>query len=628
MLAVSDDFKTAIAASKRKILGKVVISYSDPFLDSSVGVTANENAYISHISQAADGIDTTTHKWVSCDGSCKPDGTYYPCPTKDADLGHNQMGWWGNSISDVNGDFSKPYPTLTIEFSARNIERIIIGGDSARGEYPQDFTLNFYDAANKLLLADSISGNTLINWVKSGYRLTGVTKISLVITKWSHGGRQAKIAEIFTILQQTYLGYDLFLIDLLEEREFSTGTLPIGNISSNELTVRMSNVDRRFDPGNTDSKLYGLVQPNRKVQAWIGIEVSGGSIEWVPLGTFFCGEWSAPEDDIYAETTAKDRLDLLARATFSGPVYQNISLYQLAVNVLSSTGYQYWIDTELQNYIIPYAYFDSLTCRECLRLIAEASLSQVYVSRDDVIRVEGPSFLASKSTICHDISTDNYLTKDNPANYSEIANYVKLITQPLTPVEKAKEVYKSDEAESIRAGETKTITVTYSSKPVIEAVATLTDATAATITDVTYYAWGADITVHSLTADTFTIVVTGKPLSVMNSKEIVAKDTSSIKRFGKMMYEFSDNPLIQTATMGQAIADKCLELSKDARNDLDMEWQGNPALELGDIIQTPDSKTKALFYVISQNFEWDGGLTCTIKGKKAVIHEKRGEIVI
>lgn len=622
MLAVSNDFKNTISVSKRRILGKVVISYSDPFLDSSVEATANENACISYISQAADGIDTTTHKWLSCDSSCKPDGTYYPCPTKDVDLVNNQMGWWGSSTSDANGNFSESYPTLTIEFSARNIEQIFIAGDLARGEYPQDFTLYFYDAANKLLLTDSISGNTSVNWIKSGYTLTGVTKISLVITKWSHGGRQAKIAEFFTVLQQTYLGDDLFLIDLLEEREFSNGTLPIGNISSNELTVRMSNVDRRFDPGNTDSKLYGLVQPNRKVKAWIGVEVSDGSIEWVALGTFFCGDWSAPEDDIYAETTAKDRLDLLAYTTFSGPVYQNTSLYQLAVNVLSSTGYQYWVDTELQNYIIPYAYFESLTCRECLRLIAEASLSQVFVSRDDTIRVEGPSFLTSKNTVCHNISVDNYFTKNNPANYGEIANYVKLITQPLTPLENAEEVYKSDEAESIMAGETKTITVTFSKKPVIDAKSSLTGATAATITDATYYAWGADITVHSLTADTFTVVVTGQPLSVMNSKEIVAKDDSSIKRFGKMMYEFSDNPLIQTATMGQSIADKCLELSKDARNDLDMDWQGNPALELGDIILTPDSKTKAPFYVISQNFEWDGGLKCTLKGKRAFIPRK------
>lgn len=619
MLAVSDDFKTAVAAPKRRIHGKVTISYSDPFLDSSVTVTANENAYISYMSQAANGFDTATHKWVSCDGSCKPDGTYYPCPTNDADLVTNEMGWWGSSISDEDGNFTDPYPTLTVELSARNIEQISIAGDSARGEYPVNFTLKLYDAGNMLLLADSITDNKSINWVKSGYKLANVTKISLVITKWSHGGRQAKITEFFTILQQTYLGDDLFLVDLLEEREFNTGTLPIGNISSNELTVRISNIDRRFDPGNSDSNLYGLVLPNRKVQAWIGVELSDGAIEWVPLGTFFCGEWSAPEDDIYAETTAKDRLDLLSYKIFSGPVYQNISLYQLAVNVLSGTGYQYWVDPELQKYIIPYAYFESLTCRECLRLIAEASLSQVYVSRDDVIRLEGPSYLASKTMICQDIHKYNYFTKNNPANYGQIANYVKLITQPLTPVAKAEEIYKSDEAESIKAGETKTITVSFSNEPVIEATAVLTDNTAATILDATYYAWGADLTIHSLTDDTFTIVVTGRPLSVTTSKEIVAKDISSIKRFGTMLYEFSDNQLIQTVTMGQAIADKCLELSKDTRNDLEMEWQGNPALELGDIIQVPDSQSKASFYVISQNFQWDGGLTCTLKGKRTVI---------
>lgn len=619
MLNVTDAFKTAVAKPRRRILGKVTISFSNPFLDASVEMSANEYAYISHPLQACDEIEDVNHKWASCDGSLKADGTFYACPDTAESLKSNQMGWWGSSMSDENGNFAEPYPTLTIEFSFRRIENVLVVGDSTRGEWPVDFDLVFYNADNELIFTDSITGNQSVSWLKSDYALRIITRIDLVIKKWSHSSRQAKIAEFFPVLMKTYSGDDLLLIDLLEEREFSTGSLPIGNISANELTVRINNADRRFDPGNSDSELYGLVELNRKVRAWLGVELPDLSIEWVPLGTFFSGEWSASESDISAETTAVDRMDLLTRDTFNGPVYENISLYQLAVNVLNDKGYKYWVDPELKNYIVPKAYFDNLTHRECIRLIAEASISQAYVSRDDEIRIEGPSYLESQSSVKQDITKSNYITKDNPANYKELANYITINTQPLVPGE-VDEVYKTDDdtPESIGADQTITINVEYTGKPVVDALATLVNATTAEITDVKYYAWGADITIYSISADTFTITVTGKVLEVAGTQKITAQDITSIKHYGKMPYEFADNPLIQTVEMAKAVAEKCLSLSKDARHDLTMEWQGNPALTLGDLIRTPDTKIRPQFYLISQNISWDGGLTCTLKGKKAV----------
>jgi len=49
--------------------------------------------------------------------------------------------------------------------------------------------------------------------------------------------------------------------------------------------------------------------------------------------------------------------------------------------------------TELQEFLIPYAYFEPVSHRETLRQIATACAGQVYVDRKNVIRVEGPSFL-------------------------------------------------------------------------------------------------------------------------------------------------------------------------------------------------------------------------------------------
>jgi hypothetical protein len=669
---VSTKYLNSILATRRQVLGKVIINYSDPFLDPSVSVEVNEAAYISQPLQSADNQDEATHKWASLDGSWVLDGTYFLCPDTAKAALINQMGWWGSTLAGADGAFAEPYPTLATTFSARPVRCVVVNGDDKREEYPVDFNIRIY-AGETLLHTVEVVGNVDIRYQKdlSNLSLSGVTKLVLQITKWSRSGRQVKILEFFAVVQETYIGDDLFNISLLEEREFSDGSLPIGNISANELTVQIHNADRKFDAGNTASEIYGLVRPNRRIRAWLGLVVAeadyeteddtmmsldmlsgdptgsealmflgmigdkiidGGGVEWIPLGVFWCGEWTIPEDDIYAETTALDRLDLLKRNTFAGPVYQNITVYDLAKKILDDTGYPHWIDTSLKNYVVPWAWFENdTTHRECLRIVAEASLSQVYADRSGVIRVEGPGYLkTTKTTPVKALTTNDYFGKDNPANYTELANYIEITTQPLVAADED-EIYRSDDAVSITAGETQTVTIEFSTVPAINCSATLDAAedddgntialpAGLTIQDVDYYAWGAEVTIGGATEDgVYILVINGRVLEVQGAKKITASDAQSIKENGKISYTFADNHLLQSATMAQAIADKCLELSKDPRHDLELDWRGDPALELGDRITVPDSKTTtADFYITSSNLEYDGTLSATLKGKKVL----------
>jgi hypothetical protein len=109
-----------------------------------------------------------------------------------------------------------------------------------------------------------------------------VAKQVLTITKWSHPGRQAKILEFFTSIQETYEGDDVLLIHLLEEREVSQGSLPVGNISANEIDIRLSNETRKFDAGNTQSPLYQLLKQNRRIRAWLGVEAENNYTDKPP----------------------------------------------------------------------------------------------------------------------------------------------------------------------------------------------------------------------------------------------------------------------------------------------------------------------------------------------------------
>jgi hypothetical protein len=551
------------------------------------------------------------------------------------------------------------HPQLTVTFSSRVVSALKVVGDNLRKEYPVDFNIYLYDASDILLYTEIVTSNMEITWEKDIEQVSSVKKMTLEIIHWSHEGRQAKILEFFSRLTETYEGDDLFSLSLLEERDVSDGSLPIGNISANELDLSILNQDRKFDAGNADSKLYQMIKPNRKVMAWLGLvtkasemvslimpgiclqyekEITTGiDTVWVPLGVFYTKDWMVPENDITADTTAQDRLFLLDNTNYAADEFlQDTTLYALAVDVLTDAGLrtaEYWIDEELKDYMVTWgctiAKPDDKSHRECLRIIVEACLGQCYVDRDNILRVEGPSYLENEKTeVNRMITSDDYFDdKDNPANYEDMANYIQITTQPLVEADETSDVYttSSNSPESVTAGEIKIITVSWDNIAIncsatLEAVSGGALPSGLTITAAVYRPYGADITVSgATTAGTFLIKVTGIVLSVDNEVTVIAQDIDSINDNGKKTYEIDDNPLIQTETIAQKIADKCLALSKDPRRDLDMPWRGDPALTLGDRINVPDSKTTtADFWVISNQLDWDGTLDGETKGKKVI----------
>ena len=274
MYPVSASYLDQVRADERRIYGRAEISFTDPFIDQSIQATTNELASTSYPQQAADGLTEPAFKYASLDGFWVLDGTFHLAPGTQAEANRYQMGWWGSQLAGSGGAFNIPYPTLTVTHFGRPVYRLIVSGDSKREEWPADFTVKLYGQGNELLHTETVAGNTDIHWQKTlDTYITGVFKQELVIARWSHVGRQVKILEFFTSIQQAYEVGDLVGISLLEEREVGTGTIPIGAISANEITVRLRNDDRRFDADNTASPVHGLLKPNRRIRAWLGVEV-------------------------------------------------------------------------------------------------------------------------------------------------------------------------------------------------------------------------------------------------------------------------------------------------------------------------------------------------------------------
>ena len=177
-------------------------------------------------------------------------------------------------MAGADGSFAPPYPSLTVTHIPRPVHTLRVVGDSARGEWPVDFRIDLYGPDDTLLRSEVVTGNTVVEWSMTlPAPVLDVAKQVLTIARWSHAGRQAKIVEFFTSVQETYYSGDVIEIRLLEEREASQGSLPVGNITANEIILVLNNESHKFDPDNEQSPLFRLLKPNRRIRVWLGISI-------------------------------------------------------------------------------------------------------------------------------------------------------------------------------------------------------------------------------------------------------------------------------------------------------------------------------------------------------------------
>jgi len=375
------------------------------------------------IGHAADLIEISPRRWAHLDNTIKLNGTFYPFPGTNLLAASNQVGWWGNIRCNSNGEWIESgstttttvgpseNPKLTIKFASRPIYALNVTGEHIYGEYPVSFIVRIYKLStdtvpvltetvtdgvgtgwvrSKVLSGDAVA----VKWLKSLNTVIGTAqKMELEVVKWNDGFRVVKIVEFYTAIVETYTDDDILSIELTEENEIADGTLPIGNISSNELDLRLQNVEDRFFVGNTDSPIYTLLKNNRRIKAWIGIEISG-TTEYVLLGTYFSGDWDTSELGVDVKTSARDRMELLRGSDFEiSELYEEITLYDLMVIILEDAKIKipdlfYTIDIKLDDYAVKYAWFEKQSYFQCIKEIVGASMGRAYMDRNDVLKIE------------------------------------------------------------------------------------------------------------------------------------------------------------------------------------------------------------------------------------------------
>ncbi len=604
---------TAMNSAEREIFGKVEITYTDPYIDEDVNIVASSNNRVGNVVHLIDNVTTSLNKWFSLHDN-KLDGTYYPVSSR------YPSGWWSGELSNVNGLFATPQ-SITVTFTKRSINKLRLVGEDKLNVIPVDFTINCYNASDTVVHSEVVVNNTLINWQKDfSNAIQDIVKLELIVTRINKSNYTARLLEFFTAIKEDYTNEELVSISLLEELQYQSGSVSLGNISANEVDIVLDNSTGKFTIGNTQSPLHGLLKKNRRVRVWLGAEVLPDQIEWTLLGTFWASQWNVPEESMTATVTARDRLELLRLSDFNtSQVYQNYTLYQLFELVLNDAGLvasEYIIDTALNSVTIPWAWFNRGTHRDALQKLAGCAFVQVYCDRNNRVIVE--QTVPTDYTVQH-FSDDNVFSKEYPLATSEIANYVEVKTAPLV-LDVQKSIVNLQETITVNANSTLEIEVLFNSIPSINVQApVLTGDASVIVQSYTVYAWGMNIILENtagVSAQVTNIEIQGQPLIPGTGSVSVAKDQTAIQQNGKIPVSIN-HEFIQNTVYAQQLSALLLSKFSNSKHDLILDARGDFSLKLGDKATfTNTLLDTVLDYMIKrQDIVWDGSLRATIEGQ-------------
>ncbi|MBB6716374.1 hypothetical protein [Clostridium gasigenes] len=371
MIEVSKEFKKAVYAPSRKCSAIVTFEIIDTtaFTDNSKNVTSE--ATISRKGQLTNEIRTASNKYATFEKDyLKLDGSFL-LPPKINDLLDRELGWWSGNLCDANGVFS-PYEKIEFNFSKEHSSMgLTLHFDTLNSEYATDFDIDVFGASGGLIKRESIIGNTLSMYVYIS-QLPNYTKIIITLKKWCKGYRRAKVIEVDFGVVKEYKDNSLIKMNVVQEINTTSSTMP-----SDELKFTIDNSNREFNVLNPTG-FYAYLQQSQFCFVSIGVELENGETEFVKVGKYFLKNWQSDEGALTTTFTARDILDSLANIETEGLTARDISLYDLAVEVLKASGIEKYTLSNNLKLIRSKGLHKKMNYRNLLQLIAIAGMCVVY----------------------------------------------------------------------------------------------------------------------------------------------------------------------------------------------------------------------------------------------------------
>ena len=295
-------------------------------------------------------------------------------------------GYISDTLSDETCIFSEKVPTITIEFGgtfSKLIPGVTITWSNTYGEYATDFLVRAY-YFDHIVAEKEVTNNRSIKSLVL-VDIAEYNSIVIYVKKWCLPHHRARVEEIFIGMDKVYTKADLF--DYSHKQSVS----PVStSLPKNEIQFSIDNVSGEYNPYN-EQGLAKYLMSQQEIKTRYGLKLDDNTIEWIKGGTFYLSEWSAKQNGLTAEFTARDLLEFMSAIYYDNHDLSERSLYDMAEDVLLRAklpSNSMWVIDESLRDIKTTAPLPEDTIANCLQLIANAGRCVIYPDRDGTLHIE------------------------------------------------------------------------------------------------------------------------------------------------------------------------------------------------------------------------------------------------
>lgn len=311
MLDITDGYKHAIVGDVRRMLIKAIIDISDPdmvfgYINSSGSASFSKGEQLHDKTMELDSRYATLepNRWVL-------DGSFRLIPDDPVQL-TGEVGHVGDLLSGEDGSFASP---VWAELSFSNVSilqacSVYFSQDAVDG-VAEDFTVAVYSGSTAVY-TKTFTGNSAASVSLDGFTVYDPTAIRVTVTKWSLPGRRMRIAEIIPGIYEEWTEDVLASLDIQMRGNFSCLAIPYG-----VATLRMDNLDRRFEPRNR-AGVFQSIEERQGIPIALGVELENGSVEYTQVGVYYQanGGWRTSDNEMTMQWEMVDIIGLISDREF------------------------------------------------------------------------------------------------------------------------------------------------------------------------------------------------------------------------------------------------------------------------------------------------------------------------
>lgn len=398
-------------------------------------------------------------------------------------------------------------------------------------------------------------------------------------------------------------------------------TPSLGAVSANELTLALDNTGRVFTPTNQNGPYYGKLKPNVKLEPYLGLVLPDESIEWMPLGVYWSGDWLAPSQSLQATVTAYDRVYQIGQMDVPGLVIQPGTtigqLFRLLFQRLGLVeGVDFAIDPTIQAPVAQ-GWLPNGKVLDAMQALCVAGTCNVTADRLGIIQVKNN--FHQGNPVIRITDQDHIKTAENPQRWLQTYSSVR-INYKIPTVKTGQTVLQLDSF-TIPNGVIKFLSMQFSQGPVRSLTQIqLIGASNSTLVVNSWDAWTVTFTTTNTGPDEQAQIVAVGDCLQLNVLMYSQQDSEAVASFGVKELKV-DSDFIQSLQAAQAYAAVLLAYVTDPSVQFELEVRGDPAMEVGDIIEIDNPTDLIGLQIISLyriELDFDGALEAKISARKPV----------